>query len=175
MVLNSSLNPGYVHLYSYSTYSWFLLIPSGVTLPIKLSLRVSVRAPHTRLKSVKKKQGLWSVTFVYLFIYHLFSISCRMNGEYLWCFKRESKWRERQDLTEEQNRIGIFLSKHGESEEKCKEILLRGLVGLFQEQFFVARKGCIKGCSKIFIFPAKKLRKIRCSKIRMRRFFFFIL
>ena len=107
-----------------------------------------------------------------LFIYHLFSISCRMNGEYLWCFKRESKRRERQDLTEEQNRIGIFLSKHSESEEKCKEILLRGLVGLFQEQFFVARKGCIKGCSKIFIFPAKKLRKIRCSKIRMRRFFF---
>ena len=141
---------------------------------------------------------------VCLFIYHLFSISCRMNGEYLWCFKRESKRRERQDLTEEQNRIGIFLSKHGESEEKCKEILLRDLVGLFQEQFFVARKGCIKGCSKI-IFPAKKLaynthapffffysvsnicsimanfpakrlrKKIRCSKIRMRRFFFFIL
>ena len=96
-----------------------------------------------------------------------------MTGEYLWCFKRESKRRERQDLTEEQNRIGIFLSKHGESEEKCKEILLRDLVGLFQEQFFVARKGCIKGCSKIFIFPAKKLRKIRVLIIRMRRFFFF--
>ena len=95
-----------------------------------------------------------------------------MNGEYLWCFKRESKRRERQDLTEEQNRIGIFLSKHGESEEKCKEILLRDLVGLFQEQFFVARKGCIKGCSKI-IFPAKKLRKIRVLIIRMRRFFLF--
>ena len=108
-----------------------------------------------------------------LFIYHLFSIPCRMNGEYLWCFKRESKRRERQDLTEEQNRIGIFLSKHDESEEKCKEILLRDLVGLFQEQFFVARKGCIKGCSKIFIFPAKKLRKIWVLIIRMHRFFFY--
>ena len=93
-----------------------------------------------------------------------------MNGEYLWYFKRESKRRERQDLTEEQNRIGIFLSKHGESEEKCKEILLRDLVGLFQEQFFVVRKGCIKGCSKIFIFPAKKLRVLI---IRMRLFFFY--
>ena len=46
-----------------------------------------------------------------------------------------------QDLTEEQNRIGIFLSKHGESEEKCKEILLRDLVGLFQEQFFCRSEG----------------------------------
>ena len=63
-----------------------------------------------------------------------------------------------------------FSQEHGESEEKCKEILLRDLVGLFQEQFFVARKKtCIKGCSKIFIFPAKKLRQIR-----MRRFFFIL-
>ena len=68
-----------------------------------------------------------------------------------------------------------FSQEHGESEEKCKEILLRDLVGLYQEQFFVARKGCIKGCSKIFIFPAKKLRKIRVLIIRMRRFFFFLI
>ena len=66
-----------------------------------------------------------------------------------------------------------FSQEHGESEEKCKEILLRDLVGLYQEQFFVARKGCIKGCSKIFIFPAKKLRKIRVLIIRLRRFFFY--
>ena len=70
-----------------------------------------------------------------------------------------------------------FSQEHGESEEKCKEILLRDLVGLFQEQFFVARKKKLvfKGCSKIFIFPAKKLRKIRVLIIRMRRFFIFIL
>ena len=63
-----------------------------------------------------------------------------MNGEYLWCFKRESKRRERQDLTEEQTELVYFSQEHGKSEEKCKEILLRDLVGLFQEQFFVARK-----------------------------------
>ena len=84
-----------------------------------------------------------------------------MNGEYLWCFKRESKRRERQDLTEEQNRIGIFLSKHGESEEKCKEILLRDLVGLFQEQFFVARKKnlYLRAVQKFLFFPPKNLEK----------------
>ena len=85
-----------------------------------------------------------------------------MNDEYLWCFKRESNRRERQDLTEEQNRIGT--QEHGESEEKCKEILLRDLVGLFQEQFFVARKKklVLRAVQKDFFFPPKNLEKYRC-------------
>ena len=66
-----------------------------------------------------------------------------------------------------------FSQEHGKSEEKCKEILLRDLVGLFQEQFFVARKKklVLRAVQKFLFFPAKKLRKIRVLIIRMRRFF----
>ena len=107
--------------------------------------------------------------FIYLSLIFNF---LQNEGEYLWCFKRESKKRKT-NFNRGTKQLVYFSQEHGESEEKCKEILLRDLVGLFQEQFFVARKGCIKGCSKIFIFPAKKLRKIRVLIIRMRRFFFF--
>ena len=80
--------------------------------------------------------------------------------------------RERQILTEEQNNWYISLKNTASQKKNVRKKLLRDLVGLYQEQFFVARKGCIKGCSKIFIFPAKKLRKIRVLIIRLRRFFF---
>ena len=56
-----------------------------------------------------------------------------------------------------------FSQEHGESEEKCKEILLRDLVGLFQEQFFVARKqNGLRAVQKDLFFPPKNLEKYRC-------------
>ena len=68
-----------------------------------------------------------------------------------------------------QNRSIPFLSRIRRVQANTCAPILRTEIAILLDR----EKLLIMGCLTVQNFPAKKLRKIRCSKIRMRRFFFF--
>ena len=142
------------------------------------------------------------IYLLHFLIYGLFSFSRRLLGQYLRCFKNESDKKGKQ-ITELPSKVQHISLKHLASQNSARFICKKkwGLEAKCQQVLFCVFPGHLNNwCRALFknvtfsrqknyrryfiiaslfenclIFPPKDLEKIQALKIRMRRFFYFLI